>query len=97
MLCNTFSLYHKDVVVTISTVQRTLASECVNAEGDFVDIQGPRYVAVYDYTASDDDEVSFNSGDFIVNVETIDDGWMTGTVESTGETGMLPSNYVEAV
>ena len=30
-----------------------------------------------------------------MNAEVIDEGWMTGTVERTGETGMLPSNYVE--
>lgn len=54
-----------------------------------------RYVALYDYAAADDDEVSFSEGDFIINGEPIDEGWMNGTVERTGETGMLPSNYVE--
>jgi len=54
------------------------------------------YLAVYDYTAGDDDEVSFQEGDRIINSEIIDEGWMTGTVERTGETVMLPSNYVEA-
>jgi hypothetical protein len=58
---------------------------------------GPRYVAVYDYTAADDDEISFVEGDNILNVEVIDEGWMTGTVERTGDSGMLPSNYVERV
>lgn len=55
----------------------------------------PAYVALYDYAAADDDEVSFSEGDVIVNVEIIDAGWMTGTVKKTGETGMLPANYVE--
>jgi len=55
----------------------------------------PKYVALYDYTAADDDEVSFNEGDYILNGEIIDDGWMTGQVERTGQHGMLPSNYVE--
>jgi hypothetical protein len=54
-----------------------------------------KYVALYDYTAADDDEVTFGEGDIIVDVSVIDDGWMTGTVERTGKTGMLPSNYVE--
>lgn len=57
---------------------------------------GPKYVAIYDYTAADDDEVTFEEGDVISNAEVIDDGWMTGTVERTGQHGMLPSNYVEA-
>ncbi|KAM9296419.1 LIM and SH3 domain protein 1 [Gastrophryne carolinensis] len=58
---------------------------------------GKRYRAVYDYTAADDDEVSFQDGDTIVNVQQIDDGWMYGTVERTGDTGMLPANYVESI
>ncbi|NXE70523.1 LASP1 protein, partial [Calcarius ornatus] len=43
------------------------------------------------------DEVSFQDGDTIINVQQIDDGWMYGTVERTGDTGMLPANYVEAI
>lgn len=50
---------------------------------------------MYDYTAQDDDEVSFMDGDEIVNAQRIDDGWMFGTVKRTGQIGMLPSNYVE--
>ncbi|XP_071943491.1 LIM and SH3 domain protein 1-like isoform X1 [Antedon mediterranea] len=66
--------------------------------GGHAPVQGStRYVALYDYAAADHDEVSFSEGDFIINPEIIDDGWMTGTVESTGRTGMLPSNYVEKV
>ncbi|MGH0154124.1 UNVERIFIED_CONTAM: hypothetical protein FKN15_026264 [Acipenser sinensis] len=53
--------------------------------------------AVYDYTGADADEVSFKDGDAIVNVQAIDEGWMYGTVQRTGKTGMLPANYVEAI
>lgn len=53
--------------------------------------------AAYSYVASDVDEVSFNEGDFIIFCQPIDAGWMEGTVESTGQRGMLPSNYVETV
>ncbi|XP_038058397.1 LIM and SH3 domain protein 1-like isoform X2 [Patiria miniata] len=56
---------------------------------------GPKYVALYDYAAADEDEVSFNEGDNIIDVTIIDDGWMEGRVERTGQFGMLPSNYVE--
>ncbi|XP_033726101.1 nebulin-like isoform X4 [Pecten maximus] len=54
-----------------------------------------KYKALYDYTAADDDEVSFREDDYISNCEIIDAGWMEGTVERTGQRGMLPSNYVE--
>ncbi|KRX98044.1 LIM and SH3 domain protein F42H10.3, partial [Trichinella pseudospiralis] len=40
--------------------------------------------ALYDYSANDSDE-------------TVDKGWMTGTVQRTGKWGMLPANYVERV
>ncbi|XP_070407531.1 LIM and SH3 domain protein 1 isoform X3 [Nothobranchius furzeri] len=58
---------------------------------------GKRYRAVYDYVAADDDEVSFMDGDVIVDVQQIDEGWMYGRVERTGQQGMLPANYVEAI
>ncbi|KAJ8283053.1 hypothetical protein COCON_G00055720 [Conger conger] len=53
--------------------------------------------AMYDYTGTDSDEVTFKDGDVIVNVQSIDEGWMYGTVQRTGKTGMLPANYVEAI
>lgn len=58
---------------------------------------GKRFRAVYDYNAADEDEISFQDGDIIVNVQQIDEGWMYGTVERTGDTGMLPANYVEVI
>lgn len=50
---------------------------------------------MYDYEANDGDEVSFREGDLITKVSSIDEGWMTGRVQRTGLTGMLPANYVE--
>ncbi|KAI4822453.1 hypothetical protein KUCAC02_008004, partial [Chaenocephalus aceratus] len=54
---------------------------------------GKRFRAVYDYAAADEDEVSFVDGDVIIDVQTIDEGWMYGRVERTGQQGMLPANY----
>ncbi|XP_036015101.1 nebulin isoform X8 [Mus musculus] len=58
---------------------------------------GKIFRAIYDYIAADADEVSFKDGDAIVNAQAIDEGWMYGTVQRTGRTGMLPANYVEAI
>uniref|UniRef100_A0A6I8NB76 Nebulin n=1 Tax=Ornithorhynchus anatinus TaxID=9258 RepID=A0A6I8NB76_ORNAN len=58
---------------------------------------GKTFRAMYDYMAADADEVSFKDGDAIVNAQAIDEGWMYGTVQRTGRTGMLPANYVEAI
>ena len=56
---------------------------------------GRTFRAMYDYVAQDSDEVSFMDGDTIINCTPIDDGWMNGTVQRTGQSGMLPANYVE--
>jgi hypothetical protein len=56
---------------------------------------GPVYIAMYDYDAQDDDEVSFQENDRIVNCESIDEGWVVGTVERTNQRGMIPANYIE--
>ena len=50
---------------------------------------------MYDYDAQDDDEVSFQENDRIVNCESIDEGWVVGTVERTNQRGMIPANYIE--
>uniref|UniRef100_A0A8C9VGQ3 SH3 domain-containing protein n=1 Tax=Scleropages formosus TaxID=113540 RepID=A0A8C9VGQ3_SCLFO len=61
-------------------------------------IQSPlhsTYRAMYDYMAQDNDEVSFRDGDMIINAQSIDEGWMYGTVQRTGKSGMFPANYME--
>ena len=61
----------------------------------FFCIQRATYVAMYDYDAQDDDEVGFMENDRIINCEVIDEGWVMGTVQRTGQKGMIPANYVE--
>lgn len=53
------------------------------------------WTALYDYAATEGDEVSFNEGDFLTNVKTYTDGWLTGTVTRTGESGSFPEAYAE--
>ena len=55
----------------------------------------PQYVAIYDYDAADDDEVTLKEGDVVVRGQVVAEGWMEGTNTRTGLHGMLPSNYVE--
>lgn len=59
-----------------------------------LDVQ-PMYRAMYDYEAQDSEEVSFSEGDLIEDFTVLDEGWGTGVVQSTGQRGMIPSNYVE--
>jgi cortactin len=53
----------------------------------------PMAVALYDYQAADDDEISFDPGDVITNLEFIDEGWWKGTCH--GRHGLFPANYVD--
>ncbi|KAA3675239.1 uncharacterized protein DEA37_0005523 [Paragonimus westermani] len=74
-----------------ATQSQVAVATALPAEGDM------RFRAVYDYEAKEEDEVSFIEGDVILNGDPITDGWMYGTVQRTGQFGMLPSNYVEPI
>ncbi|XP_064423272.1 src substrate cortactin isoform X4 [Latimeria chalumnae] len=50
-------------------------------------------VALYDYQAAGDDEISFDPDDIITNIEMIDEGWWRGICK--GSYGLFPANYVE--
>ncbi|KAF9133321.1 hypothetical protein BGW39_010025 [Mortierella sp. 14UC] len=54
---------------------------------------GPSAVALYDYTAGEPNELSFNEGDVITDIEFVTDDWWNGT--ANGVSGLFPSNYVE--
>lgn len=58
---------------------------------------GKRFQAIYSYTAAEADEVSLQEGDLISDVEPIDEGWMFGFNQRTGQRGLLPANYVRPV
>lgn len=50
-------------------------------------------VAVYDYVADKDDELSFQENAVIYVIRKNDDGWWEGVLN--GITGLFPGNYVE--
>jgi len=50
-------------------------------------------IALYDYQAMAEDEISFDPNDIISNIEMVDEGWWAG--ELGGKRGMFPANYVE--
>eukprot|EP00729_Bicosta_minor_P000574 gene574-29820_t len=56
---------------------------------------GLRANALYDYQAAGEDEVTFDPGDVVEDVEMVDEGWWIGTVN--GSRGLFPSNYVELI
>merc|ERR1712156_1202000 len=50
-------------------------------------------IALYDYQAMAEDEISFDPNDIISNIEMVDEGWWIG--ECHGKFGLFPANYVE--
>jgi len=53
-------------------------------------------VALYDYQAADDTEISFDPGQVITHIDKIDPGWWQG-LSPAGVYGLFPSNYVELI
>ncbi|XP_063233775.1 src substrate cortactin isoform X2 [Bacillus rossius redtenbacheri] len=50
-------------------------------------------VALYDYQAAAEDEISFDPDDVITHIEMIDEGWWRGFCR--GQYGLFPANYVQ--
>jgi len=54
---------------------------------------GSYAVALYDYEASEDNEISFNARDIITDIEPASEDWWQG-MNSHGNVGLFPANYV---
>ncbi|KAM9447905.1 abl interactor 2a isoform 3-T5 [Salvelinus alpinus] len=54
-----------------------------------------KVVAIYDYAADKEDELSFNEGCIIYVIKKNDDGWYEGNMNDTS--GLFPGNYVESI
>jgi len=57
---------------------------------------GKRALIQYDYEKAEDNEIELREGEYVTNIEMVDDDWWMGT-NSRGESGLFPSNYVELV
>jgi len=57
---------------------------------------GKRALIQYDYEKAEDNELELREGEYVTNIDMVDDDWWMGT-NARGETGLFPSNYVELV
>ena len=59
-------------------------------------VGGKRAVVQYDYEKAEDNEIDLIEGEYVMEIEQVDESWWAG-VNSKGEHGLFPSNYVELV
>ena len=57
---------------------------------------GKRALVQYDYEKAEDNELELREGDYVTNIEMVDEDWWMGQ-NPRGETGLFPSNYVELI
>ncbi|XP_067615903.1 src substrate cortactin [Eurosta solidaginis] len=62
---------------------------------DYIEDTGIHALALYDYQAADDDEISFDPDDTITHIEMIDEGWWRGLCKN--RYGLFPANYVQII
>ncbi|KAI9357783.1 hypothetical protein BD770DRAFT_410603 [Pilaira anomala] len=60
-----------------------------------VETKGNVAVALYDYAAEEDNEISFVEGDTITQIEFVSDDWWQGVDAKGKNVGLFPANYVE--
>merc|ERR1719430_103858 len=67
-----------------------------SSAASYLESYGVCAVALYDYQASDETEISFDPGQIISHIDQIDPGWWQG-LGPQGNYGLFPANYVEII
>ncbi|KAL2036891.1 hypothetical protein N7G274_010434 [Stereocaulon virgatum] len=57
---------------------------------------GKRALVQYDYEKVEDNELELKEGEYVTNIEMVDENWWMGQ-NSRGEAGLFPSEYVEII
>ncbi|PYI07440.1 actin binding protein [Aspergillus sclerotiicarbonarius CBS 121057] len=53
-------------------------------------------IVQYDYEKAEDNEIELREGEYVTNIEMVDQDWWLGS-NAQGDRGLFPSNYVEVV
>ncbi|KAI2816742.1 hypothetical protein CBS147323_8432 [Aspergillus niger] len=64
--------------------------------GDEVQENGIKALVQYDYEKAEDNEIELKEGEYVTNIEMVDQDWWLGS-NAQGDRGLFPSNYVEVV
>ncbi|XP_005188232.1 hematopoietic lineage cell-specific protein [Musca domestica] len=101
-------LYQNQAEVQYSVTETAAAPQKSDAEesqevvaatsenlADYIEDTNIHAIALYDYQANDDDEISFDPDDVITHIEMIDEGWWRGLCKN--RYGLFPANYVQVI
>ena len=69
-------------------------NEPVSSEQAAPEAESVTATAEYDYEKDDDNEIGFEEGDKIVEIDFVDKEWWSGKHLKTGEVGLFPAAYV---
>ncbi|KAI9298525.1 hypothetical protein K502DRAFT_230866 [Neoconidiobolus thromboides FSU 785] len=98
-----FPSNYVEVVENPSPMERHMENEAqdesqhmegVNQQTEEINSEMPYAIALYDYEATEEGELSFLTMDKIEKIEFISEEWWQGT-NAQGEAGLFPANYVE--
>ena len=79
-----------------ATAATTFGEQAAESVHPGVHESGKRALVQYDYEKAEDNELELKEGEYVTNIEMVDDDWWMGQ-NSRGESGLFPSNYVELV
>lgn len=74
----------------------TFGNDAVDSANPGARQSGKRALVQYDYEKAEDNELELKEGEYVINIEMVDDDWWMGQ-NTHGESGLFPSNYVELV
>lgn len=79
-----------------ATAAATFGGEAAESAHPGAHESGERALVQYDYEKAEDNELELKEGEYVTNIEKVDEDWWMGQ-NPHGETGLFPSNYVEIV
>jgi hypothetical protein len=82
---------HQQAVSEVNAIVEEIKSE------DAVNRPVLKAIALYDYQAVDETEISFDPGDLITHIDQIDAGWWEGFSPRYEAYGLFPANYVQLI
>ena len=87
-----------DIGQTQDTARRAAEAVATETDQDTAPLSqedgGLKALVQFDYEKAEDNEIELTEGEYVTNIEMVDDNWWMGQ-NARGESGLFPSNYVE--